>query len=244
MKELTLDRTLQRQNRGNKVRAVQEWLSLRGFGLVCDGDYGAATEFAVCRFQEEQGLAVTGIVEQDTFDHLVAPMRMVLEEQPPGPDFGATVVSCAARHLEQQPREIGGQNMGPWVRLYMNGNEGTDWPWCAGFACLVLKQACRSMGASMPIQASFSCDWLAASAKDKGRFLSERHLDRADVQPGMLFLNRRTATDWTHVGIVISADPSVFLTIEGNTNDDGSREGYEVCRRIRGYRSKDFIRVD
>jgi len=33
----------------------------------------------------------------------------------------------------------------------------------------------------------------------------------------------------------------VFQTIEGNTNDDGSREGYEGCQRVRGYASKDFI---
>ena len=34
-----------------------------------------------------------------------------------------------------------------------------------------------------------------------------------------------------------------FATIEGNTNDEGSREGYEVCRRVRGRGSKDFIRL-
>ena len=30
MSELTLDQTLKRGNRGKKVKAVQEWLSLRG----------------------------------------------------------------------------------------------------------------------------------------------------------------------------------------------------------------------
>jgi hypothetical protein len=44
-----------------------------------------------------------------------------------------------------------------------------------------------------------------------------------------------------HTGIVLKAAQNVFLTIEGNTNDDGGREGYEVCRRIRGYEAKDFI---
>jgi len=137
--------------------------------------------------------------------------------------------------------------MGPWVRFYMAGNEGEPWPWCAGFACFVLKQACRTLGVPMPIQASFSRDSLAASAKDRGRFLSERTLNRADIKPGMLFLNRRTSTDWAHVGIVVDASDvahEVFLSIEENTNDDGDREGNEVCRRIRGFKNKDFIRVD
>ncbi len=37
------------------------------------------------------------------------------------------------------------------------------------------------------------------------------------------------------------ADADVFHTIEGNTNDDGSRNGYEVCARRRGYGKKDFV---
>jgi hypothetical protein len=42
---------------------------------------------------------------------------------------------------------------------------------------------------------------------------------------------------------VIAPREEVFETIEGNTNDEGSREGYEVCHRVRGYGSKDFILV-
>ena len=33
-------------------------------------------------------------------------------------------------------------------------------------------------------------------------------------------------------------------TIEGNTNDTGSREGVEVCARTRSYAGKDFIIVE
>ncbi len=48
-----------------------------------------------------------------------------------------------------------------------------------------------------------------------------------------------------HTGFVekvISAKK--IQTIEGNTNDDGSREGYEVCRRTRTISScKGFLRI-
>jgi hypothetical protein len=54
---------------------------------------------------------------------------------------------------------------------------------------------------------------------------------------------RRTATDWTHTGLVTASAAEVFDTIEGNTNDDGNREGFEVCSRSRGYQDKDFIRL-
>jgi hypothetical protein len=82
------------------------------------------------------------------------------------------------------------------------------------------------------------------SAKEKGIFLKgSKASDRKKITSGSLFLQRRTSTDWTHTGIVIDAKDEVFLTIEGNTNDDGIREGIEVCSRIRGYKSKDFILI-
>ena len=36
-----------------------------------------------------------------------------------------------------------------------------------------------------------------------------------------------------HTGIVEKVDGNILHTIEANTNDDGSREGYKVCRRVR-----------
>jgi len=48
-----------------------------------------------------------------------------------------------------------------------------------------------------------------------------------------------------HTGFVESIEGDVIHTIEGNTNDTGSREGYEVCRRIRKTNTcKGFIRIN
>ncbi len=241
MRELQLPRTYRTGSRGRDVRRIQEWLSLRGFGLVVDGDFGAATEFAVSEFQDKVGMATSGVVSAATFEALTDPMWDAVDEGSPRGSLRSRIVYFAKRHLKQHPREIGGQNKGPWVRLYMNGQEGAEWPWCAGFACFVLAQACESLEVEMPIAPSPSCDLLAASAETRGLFLRgvPSNLDR--VNRGDFFLARRTSDDWTHVGIVIKTHPSVMLTIEGNTNDDGGREGYEVCRRIRSYAKKDFI---
>jgi hypothetical protein len=154
------------------------------------------------------------------------------------------VTSSKTPYLQQHPREIGGQNKGPWVRLYMNGHEGAEWAWCAGFACFCLTQACQRLGAPLPIEPSFSCDSLAASAKERGTFLREPSAtERTKITPSSFFLVRRTSTDWTHTGIVVQAEPEIITTIEGNTNDDGHREGYEVCARTRGYANMDFVRM-
>jgi hypothetical protein len=245
MDELTLDQSYARGSRGARVRAIQEWLTLQGIAVAADGDFGPATEAAVRRFQAREGMRPDGVVGKGTYAALVAPMTAALAPIPAdGRSLRGLVVAYAKQHLRSRPREVGGQNAGPWVRLYMKGREGEEWPWCAGFACYILSQACQTLGVRPPIQPSFSCDSLAASARERGCFLAERRRGRdGEVRQGAFFLNRRTPTDWVHTGIVIGTQDEVFETIEGNTNDEGSREGYEVCRRVRGYGSKDFILI-
>jgi len=243
MSDLDLDKDYKKGMKGKKVRLIQEWLCLHGYHIVIDGEFGDATDAAVRQFQKEKKLEVDGVVGKKTFGKLVLPMTEALKEISPGKKgLGEMVVAHAKQHLKQHPREVGGQNKGPWVRLYMQGNEGSDWPWCAGFVSFILKQACKSLNVSPPIQTSFSCDSLAFSAKERGLFLKESEAkEKNAIAPGSFFLDRRTPTDWVHTGIVFSAEDDVFQTIEGNTNDDGDREGYEVCRRIRNYKDKDFI---
>jgi len=71
--------------------------------------------------------------------------------------------------------------------------------------------------------------------------VTARSRDRA---ASLLPAKRVARNDWIHTGIVVRFDDETIETIEGNTNDTGSREGFEVVRRIRGYRSKDFVRLD
>lgn len=243
MSDLELQKPLKKGDKQGQVRLIQEWLSLHGFHLMIDGDFGPATEESVKEFQRAASLPAMGTIDPVTFNRLIAPMKAAIAPiYQHGRSVGQLVVDYARQHLAQHPREIGGQNRGPWVRLYMAGNEGQEWAWCAGFACFCLKQACDSLGQQLPIATSFSCDALAQSARNKGRLLEQpASANRKKVTAGSFFLVRKTSTDWTHTGIVSEAGSDTMKTIEGNTNDDGSREGYEVCARIRGYNSMDFI---
>jgi len=231
--------------KGRKVRFIQGLLYLHGYHIAIDGVFGPATDLALREFQRKEGLTVDGVVFQITFKNLIRPMLNAMADIPQkGKTLGEMVVATAEQHLKELPREVGGQNCGPWVNLYMNGNEGANWPWCAGFVSFILRQASSNMGIPLPIKTSYSCDSLAASAKEKKVFLSENDVKRGkQITPGSIFLCRRTSTDWVHTGIVIGVDSNVFYTIEGNTNDEGSREGYEVCKRIRGFKKKDFILI-
>lgn len=237
--------------RGRKARQVQEWVSIHGFRTAIDESYGPATKRAVALFQTARGLSATGSVDEATWDQLVAPLVRALAPVAAGADYAETVLRVAKQHLREHPIELGGQNKGPWVRTYMHGNQGRSWLWCAGFVTFVLDQAAQIHGSPSPIEGSFSCDSLAAQARNAGRFVPERDLDRgqaswSEAGLGMcsVFLSRRTSTDWTHTGFAFGyGSNGTFDTIEGNTNDEGSREGIEVCQRIRSRIRKDFIRL-
>ncbi len=245
--ELTIDGPVARGDHDGPVRRVQEWLTLNDIAVVVDGDYGPATEYAVSRFQVYRDLPKTGVVDRATYAELTAPLLRALEPPSVEPStFSAAVVAAARQHRNQRPREVGGPNRGSWVRVYMDGVDGADRLWCAGFVSFLVRQAAWHAGVPEPIQSSVSCDMLSHCAQAEGRFLAgDRILDGAesidDLPRGSLFVQRRSDDDWSHVGVVIAAMGSSMETIEGNTNDGGSREGVEVCRRIRGLRNKDFI---
>lgn len=247
-RELSYPGRLARGSRGQHARRVQEWLCLHGRDIAIDGRFGPATEAALQQFQRAKRLQPGGTLTQATFDALVAPMTKALAPLRRVPvRLGTAVVRHARAHLAQHPREVGGQNRGPWVRLYMDGNEGDAWPWCAGFVSFVVRQASDTLGMSMPFAKTFSCDILASQGQQCGRFIAEGRVqaDPSVLKPGTIFLDRKNRTDWTHTGIVTRRrSGEVFATIEGNTNDEGSREGYEVCARTRGFGSKDFLALE
>lgn len=243
--------TLSRGSRGPDVRRLQEWLCLHGFHTAVDGDFGPATEAAVRRFQREHmgPEATTGAVDGETWATLVAPLARAVRAVRAGEEFawtgvwmggvGSRIVAIAEYLLAQEIREVGGPNAGPWVRWLMKGKEGKAYPWCAGFATTVLRQA---LGHSQ--WDTFSCDELAAKAHARGLLVHE--LPKAwrgpeHIKPGDLFLLRRTDRwphDWTHCGIVTAVHAEHFETIEGNTNTDGSREGTAVHARARAFNER------
>ena len=245
MKELEFIKTTKRGDKNKLVRLAQEWLCLSGFSVMVDGDFGAGTELAVTRYQKKAKLPENGQVDLATWDALVAPMREVLQPLAAGSkSLRQLVAAYAERHLARHPREVGGENSGPWVRLYMNGLEGPAWPWCAGFATYVLKQASDTLGVPAPLPRVFGCDSLAGMAQTKGILLQTKTpADYAKVEAGTLFLVRKSAFHWQHIGIVAQVQGDAMVTIEGNTNDDGVPEGFEVCRRSRALKDRDFLLV-
>ncbi len=241
--DLQLDARKKVGSKGVTVKLIQGWLCYHGFKVVVDGGYGKATAAQVRHFQRAKGLRPTGVVDDATWRALIRPMLMALSPIAGNRPLGPLVVAYARQHLAQHPIEEGGQNAGPWVRLYTQGREGDTFPWCAGFSTFCLSQACETLGVAMPIPRTLSCDDMARHAG--GRLLAQPPpSQRARITPGSFFLRLAAKGEpfkYGHTGIVVEADGDTFKSIEGNTNDDGSFEGYEVCARERGYPNIDFI---
>lgn len=60
-----------RGDQGYVVLALQELLAYRGIRTLADGDFGPATERSVRQWQAQEGLEVTGVVDDTTWDSLV-----------------------------------------------------------------------------------------------------------------------------------------------------------------------------
>ena len=122
----------------------------------------------------------------------------------------------------------------------MNGKDGEDLLWCMGFVQTIFDQAASSLNKNftdlMPL--TFSCDTVGNTAIAKGlltRFAKVRN-DPSVVKPGDIFLLQEEELDWIHTGIIVSVSGDVFETMEGNTNNDGSRNGTRACKRVRNFR--------
>jgi peptidoglycan hydrolase-like protein with peptidoglycan-binding domain len=251
-KELSISATQKKGGAANNKKdtlKIQSWLTLNelanpGAGTLTgtDGDFGPATELAVKNYQKKIKVPQTGIADQPLFDSLCAAMKNAFEGNVSGNGLRQLVVNVAKNHLQNHPFELTinkQTNMGPWVRSYMSGQEGTELFWCMGFVQSIIDQAASILGKDfrtlMPV--TFSCDTVGTTGLQKGnlsRFTAVRN-NPSLVKPGDIFLLQRTPFDWHHTGIIISVGAETFETIEGNTNEGGSPNGNGVYRRVRSF---------
>lgn len=123
-----------------------------------------------------------------------------------------------------------GRNSGPHIDQYLAAcglRPGA--PWCAAFVTYQLLQAGAERG-QLPRNSASVCHWVHGS-----RFRVTA--DPAQARRGDLFAWCDRAAWRGHIGFIVrmrrTARGWLAETIEGNTNDAGSREGDGVYRRQR-----------
>lgn len=153
--------------------------------------------------------------------------------------FRSHVLTVARRYLgvEEQPR---GSNRGPYINEFIEftGLKPPQ-PWCAAFVSFVIHKAAGELGVNTDFPKTALTPQILAYAKRKGNLITRAEMDSgAKPQPGDVFLlYYPTLNRVAHTGFVERVLPLVVVTIEGNTNDSGGREGYKVARRIRRIKS-------
>lgn len=141
------------------------------------------------------------------------------------------IARVAATLLET--REERGPNTGPMVDKIL-GSVGLPPgnPWCAAFNYYVFEQA--GLSSRVP-RTGWSPAWLAGERKPANK------AQKGDVF-GIYFSSLRRIA---HTGIIEEPKGKYCITIEGNTNDRGSREGDGVYRKRRSNQTllvKDWIK--
>ncbi len=112
-------------------------------------------------------------------------------------------------------REIGGNNRGPFVHKYMNGREGKQWAWCAGFATWCWLQSTPGW---FP-QARFSSSGIVRDARHARRLYHVNGsfgAQRSAPQPGDLGIVPGGPTGYRHTTIYQRTDGDLAYVWEGN----------------------------
>ncbi len=138
--------------------------------------------------------------------------------------------------LQKHVREVGHSNTGVEVNRYLK-TAGVDSgnPWCAAAVYTWIDDAAKALNVSNPYLRSAYCP-------DIGDWARRRHILKSQPQAGDVFLQMHS-NGFHHTGFVIEASNGSFRTLEGNTNSDGGREGYEVASHLRTIESRfSFVR--
>jgi hypothetical protein len=225
------------------VKVIQRRLNERGCGpLALNGSFQEETEAAVklfqSRFPDAEGapLIVDGKVGSITWGALFG------EDSVPSAD--ATSDALLSETLEVALSQIGvtesppGSNRGPEVDEYIRRvglNPKGQFAWCAAFVYFCFDEASKKLGQVNPVVRTGGVldHWERARAKGIPRLSASKAVQDPElVQPGHIFIiDTGDAGGAGHTGLVLEVNGGKLITIEGNTNDNGSREGVGVFKR-------------
>jgi len=149
--------------------------------------------------------------------------------------FSECVLAVATEELGNR-EEPKGSNAGPEIEKYLRSvGLGPGYSWCMAFVFWCTEKTRIAWDQPNPLvkTAGVLDQWRRMPAERKKTVPQVGDVFIMDFGKGM-----------GHTGFVTRVHNDHVHTIEGNTNDEGSREGYEVARRIRKISTiKGFIRI-
>jgi hypothetical protein len=211
--------------------------------LLADGDYGIRTEKAVRLFQliftgeDGQALYVDGTVGPATWASLFGKETVPNTNPAAVSPFLQKVVSIASTQVGVMEVPLG-SNRGPEVDQYILSTRldpaAGSFAWCVAFLYWCFEQAAAQTGRSNPMfqTAGVHVLWNKSLEQPKVKRITPQQTDGnfSLVRPGQIFCID-FGSGLGHAGLVESVDQGKLVTIEGNTNLGGSRQGIGVFRR-------------
>lgn len=149
-------------------------------------------------------------------------------------------LTLALRALNVAKSQLGccevpkGSNWGKDVQKYLASvGITTPAPWCMAFVYWCVNEASKEMNMTNPLVkvGHVLTQW---AKTPKAMKLTK------DPKPGDIFI-MDFGGGKGHTGFVTAVKGDHIETIEGNSNDEGSREGYEVCRKPGGRAIKSIV---
>jgi hypothetical protein len=130
--------------------------------------------------------------------------------------------------------EAGNKNKGPEVNQYLKSvGLSPGFPWCMAYAYWCYQQAAALLGVPNILIRTGGVLHQWNEQQPKRKVVLDKVLKNPSIiLPGAVFI-MDYGKGTGHTGLVERIHGGLIDTIEGNTNDVGSREGYEVCRRTR-----------
>ncbi len=148
----------------------------------------------------------------------------------------------AAESQVGQSEQPKGSNSGPMVNEYLHAvGLAPGYAWCQAFVYWCYETAAKKLNLVNPAVKPGSVHdcWNNHSTNTLAtKLLKADVAQRPDlVKPGDQFILLFSGNAG-HTGIVEKVEGAILHTIEGNSNNDGSREGYEVVRHQRSITDK------
>jgi peptidoglycan hydrolase-like protein with peptidoglycan-binding domain len=223
------------------VRAVQKQLNDKGYGPLdtTSGNFGPKTISAVKLFQSQNTdqngnlLNPDGVLGAITwailFGPTSVPQDVVIKKK-----LAERAVDIAVSQLGV--REIGGANCGPEVEMFLRSvGLGKGFSWCMAFVYWSFDKAAKELGQTNPLVKTGGVlkGWNGATCTKI--LAKDSKANPSLVKAGQIFIMDHGG-GFGHTGIVKSVNGGFITTIEGNTNNNHSREGigvFELTRKIK-----------
>ena len=181
--------------------------------------------------QKILGVSADGAAGPVTWNAILAKLSTKETTTPKG-TVPEKMVSLAREEIGVS--EVDGSNCGPRVDEYkaatwLDADKG--WPWCAAFICWLVREAIEGEGVSFKRpRTAGAWDFENWAKQESNKGIELRKPTNEDIKAGDIVV-----FTFSHIGIAVKdVDSSGYVvTIEGNTNGAGSREGGSVLEKKR-----------